>query len=154
MLSWHWIMCCTPFWYRIREDIHFEGLYLFTLHQHTLKSNSIIQQYSCHITSTKQTLNDGALSLLFGFKPIKLWWVINICLTTAVLFSALIKYSGQYMVTVFIVLHFVKSFLINIFVFNQNSYYCDFFCSGPASRLRERNCHGWVCYIDTRKMTV
>ena len=33
--------------------------------------------------------------------------------------------------------------------FTQYSYYHDFFCSGPASRLRDCYCHMWVCYIDT-----
>ena len=55
---------------------------------------------------------DGASVLrLFGLKPIKLWWVVNIYLTTAVWFIALIKYSGEYRVDVFIVLHFVKRFV-------------------------------------------
>ena len=41
-----------------------------------------------------------------------------------------------------------------IFVFTQYSYYRDLFCSGPESRLRERHYYGWVCYIDTTKITV
>ena len=41
-----------------------------------------------------------------------------------------------------------------LFVFTPYSYNCDFFCSEPASRLRERHCHGWVRYIDTTKITV
>ena len=39
-------------------------------------------------------------------------------------------------------------------VFTQYSYYCDFFCLGPASRLRNRHLHGWVRYIDTTIITV
>ena len=54
----------------------------------------------------------------------------------------------------FMVLHFVKSVVWYIFVFNQYSYYRAFLCLGPASRLRERHCHGWVHYIDTTKITV
>ena len=36
----------------------------------------------------------------------------------------------------------------------QYSYYRDFFCLGPASRLRDRHRHVWVRYIDTTKITV
>ena len=39
-------------------------------------------------------------------------------------------------------------------VFTPCIYYCDFFFSGPASRLRNFHCHMWVCYIDTTKITV
>ena len=39
-------------------------------------------------------------------------------------------------------------------VFTQFSYYWDFFCSEPASRLRDIHCHGWVRYIDTTIITV
>ena len=39
-------------------------------------------------------------------------------------------------------------------VSTQYSYYCDFFYSGTASCLCERHHHGWVCYIDTTKITV
>ena len=39
-------------------------------------------------------------------------------------------------------------------VFNQYSYYCDLFCSGPASRLPHRHIHVWVRYFDTTKITV
>ena len=39
-------------------------------------------------------------------------------------------------------------------VFIQYSCYRDFFCSGPASRLRNCHCHVWVRYIDTTKITV
>ena len=56
--------------------------------------------------------------------------------------------------TVFIVLHFVKRFVWYLFVFTQYSYYRDFFCLGPASRLRECHRPGWVHYIDTTIMTV
>ena len=41
------------------------------------------------------------------------------------------------MVTVFIVLHFVKRFVWDRSVFIQYSYNRDFFCSVPASRLRD-----------------
>ena len=54
----------------------------------------------------------------------------------------------------FIVLHFFKMFVWYIFVFTQYSYYRDFFCSGPASRLCGRHCHGWVRYIYTTKIMV
>ena len=40
------------------------------------------------------------------------------------------------------------------FSFTQYSYYHDFFCLGPAFRLRNHHCHGWVCYIDTTIITV
>ena len=52
--------------------------------------------------------------------------------------------------TIFIVLHFVKRILWYRSVFAKFSYYCDIFCSEPASRLRERHRHGWVHYIDTK----
>ena len=39
LLSWHWIMFCTLFWCRIRNNVRFECLYLFTLHQHIATSN-------------------------------------------------------------------------------------------------------------------
>ena len=70
------------------KNIHFECLYLFPLHQHTATSNITILQYSRHITFIELTLNAGALSNLLSLKPIKLRKVINICLTTAVLFIA------------------------------------------------------------------
>ena len=56
--------------------------------------------------------------------------------------------------TVFIVLNFVKTFVWDRSVFTQYSYYCDFSCSGPASRLSDCHCHRWVRYIDTTKITV
>ena len=91
---------------------------------------------------------------LFGLKPIKLRWVINICLTTAVWFIASILYQGKYRVTVFLVLIFVKRFVWYCLFFTQYSYYCDFFCSGPAPRLHDCHSHRWVRYIDTTKITV
>ena len=91
---------------------------------------------------------------LSGLKPVKLWWVINICLTNAVWFIASIKHQGKYRVTVFIVVHLVKRFVWDRSVFTQHSYYREFFCSGPASRIRYCHCHGWVRYIDTTKITV
>ena len=39
-------------------------------------------------------------------------------------------------------------------VFTQYSYYCDFLCSGPASRLCYFHLHVWARYIDTTKITV
>ena len=33
-----------------------------------------------------------------------------------------------------------------ISLFTQNSYYCDFFCLGASSHLRERHCSGLVSY--------
>ena len=57
---------------------------------------------------------------------------------TAVWFIASIKYSGKYRVTVFIVLHFVRSFVWDCSVLTQYSYYRDLYCSWPASRLRDR----------------
>ena len=81
-------MFCTLFWCRIRKNDHFEGLYLFPLHQHTAMSNRIIRRHSRYITSTERTLNDGALSRLFGLKPIKSRLVINIYHTTVVWFIA------------------------------------------------------------------
>ena len=72
------------------EKILSEGLYLFTLHQQTATRNITIWRYSRHITSTERALNDGALSRLFLLKHIKLRCVINICITTAVLFITLI----------------------------------------------------------------
>ena len=52
------------------------------------------------------------------------------------------------------VLHFVRRFVWHIFVWTQYSYYRDLFRSDPASRLRDCHRHGWVRYIDTRKITV
>ena len=49
LLSWHWIMFCTLFWWKIWNNVHFESLYLFTLNQHTAKSNSTVQQHYRHI---------------------------------------------------------------------------------------------------------
>ena len=56
--------------------------------------------------------------------------------------------------TVFIVVHLVKRFVWDRSVFTQHSYYREFFCSGPASRIRYCHCHGWVRYIDTTEITV
>ena len=56
--------------------------------------------------------------------------------------------------TIFIVIHFVKSFLWYLSVFNQYSYYCDLFCLGGSLHPRERHCHGLVHYIDTKTITV
>ena len=39
-------------------------------------------------------------------------------------------------------------------VFTWYSYYCDFFCLGPAWRLCDCHIHGWVRYIDTTKITI
>ena len=74
--------------------------------------------------------------------------------TNDIWFIASIKYSGQNRLTVFIVLHFVKRFVWDCSAFTQYSSYCELFCLGPASRLRDRHRHGWVCYIDTKKITV
>ena len=63
--------------------------------------------------------------------------------TTAVWFIALIIYSVQYRVAVFIVLHFVKRFVSDSSVLFQCSYYHDFYCSWPASRLRYRAIVGY-----------
>ena len=54
----------------------------------------------------------------------------------------------------FIVLHFVFKIVWDRSVFTQYSYYRDFFCSGPASRLHYQHRHGWVRYIDTTEITV
>ena len=55
------LFCCI-----VWKNVHFEGLYLFFLHQHTVTINSTIRKYFCHITSTEQTVNGGDLSCLFG----------------------------------------------------------------------------------------
>ena len=146
-------MFCALFWCRIRKKLFWMFISI-SLHQHTATSNITIQQQSLHITSTEQTFNDGDLSRIFGLKPIKLQWVINICLPTAVWFIASIKYLGQYRVTFFIVLHFVKRFVWCLFVFTQYSYYFDLFCLGTASCICECHRHWWVCYIDTTIITV
>ena len=39
-------------------------------------------------------------------------------------------------------------------VFTPYIYYCDFFCLGPASHLRDCHYHVWLRYIDTTKITV
>ena len=41
-----------------------------------------------------------------------------------------------------------------ISVFTQYSYYRDFFCLWPASRLHNQHCHVWVRYIHTTNITV
>ena len=53
----------------------------------------------------------------------------------------------------FTVLHLFKSFCEIVQFLNQYSYYCDFFCSGPTSRLRDCHCHKWVSCICTVKIT-
>ena len=53
----------------------------------------------------------------------------------------------------FIVLHLVKRFVWYRSVFTKFSYYRDFFCLEPASCLHDHHCHGWMCYIDTTKIT-
>ena len=54
------------------------------------------------------------------------------------------------MVTVCKVLHIVKRFVWDISVLTQLSYYCDFFCLGPASCICDHHLHRWVRYIDTK----
>ena len=44
--------------------------------------------------------------------------------------------------------------MLDILVLTQYSYYCEFFCLGPASHICDRHCRGWVRYIDTTKITV
>ena len=74
--------------------------------------------------------------------------------TTVVWYIALVWYLRQYRMTVFnTVLHVVDMFVWDCSFFNQYSYYRDFFCSWPASRLHDRNCHMWVRYIDTTIFT-
>ena len=63
------------------------------------------------------------------------------------------KYEVEYRVTVFEVLHFVKRFVWFRSVFTQYSYYCDFFYSGPASRICDSHWHRWVRYIGTTNIT-
>ena len=99
-------------------------------------------------------LDKDSVLLLFRLQPIKLRWVINICLTTLVWFIALIKHQGQYRMTVFIVLHFVKKFVWYRSVYTKYSYYRDLFYSGTALHLCDCHRHRWVCYIDTTKITV
>ena len=62
LLSRHLIMFCVLFWCRIRKNVHFEGIYLFPMHQNTATSNSTIRRHCRYITSTHKTLRDGALS--------------------------------------------------------------------------------------------
>ena len=45
-------------------------------------------------------------------------------------------------------------FLWYCLVLAQYSYYRDFFCLGPASRLSTCHCHMWLQYIDTTIITV
>ena len=40
------------------------------------------------------------------------------------------------------------------YLYNLMGLGCYFFCSEPASRLRDLHCHGWVQYIYTTKITV
>ena len=51
-------MFCALFWRRIRKNVHFEYIYLFTLHQHTVTINNTIRQHPRYTTSTNQTLKD------------------------------------------------------------------------------------------------
>ena len=73
MLSWHQIMYFALFWCIIRKNVHFEGIYLFPLHQHTATSNSTIRQQSRYITSTQQALKDGALARVRRLLWERLW---------------------------------------------------------------------------------
>ena len=73
---------------------------------------------------------------------------------TAIFLIESISYSGQNKMTVFIVLHFVKSFVLYRSVFTQCSYYRDFFRFGPVLRLCYRHRHVGVRYFDTTKITV
>ena len=43
-------------------NVHFEGIYLFNLHQHTVTINITIQQHSRYITFTQKTLKDENIS--------------------------------------------------------------------------------------------
>ena len=52
----------------------------------------------------------------------------------------------------FILLHFIKSLVWYQSDFIQYSYYRDFFCLGPASRLCDSHGLVWVCYFDTTKI--
>ena len=53
-----------------------------------------------------------------------------------------------------IILHFVKSFVWYLSVFNQYSYYCDLFCLGAAYCIYHRHHHVSVSYSDTTKIMV
>ena len=99
-------------------------------------------------------LDGDSVLRLFGLKAIMLRLVINICLTTVIWFIAPIKYDGEYTLTVFTFLHFVKMFVWENSVFTWYSYYCDLFCLGPASRLCDCHLHRWGSYIDNTKITI
>ena len=55
-------MFCDLFWCIIWKNVHFVGIYLFSLHQLTATSNITIQQHSLYITYTQKTLKDEDLS--------------------------------------------------------------------------------------------
>ena len=114
-LSWHRIMFYILFWFKICKNIHFKGLYLFSLHQHTVKSNMTIRQHSCHITSIEQRFNNGYLSCLFSLNLLS-YGELSI-------YVLLLRFglSNQYIILdntgwlFFIALHFVKRFVWYIF---------------------------------------
>ena len=58
------------------------------------------------------------------------------------------------MTVFYTILHIVDIFVWDRSIFTQYSYYCDFFCSGPASRLRDSHCHVWLRYIHTTNITI
>ena len=53
----------------------------------------------------------------------------------------------------YIVLHVVDRLVWYHSVFNQRSYYRDFFCLKTTLRLRDRHRHVWLHYIDTTTFT-
>ena len=55
-------MFCALFRCIIWNSVHFVGIYIFYLHQHTVPSNITIQLHSLCVTPTQQTLKYGALS--------------------------------------------------------------------------------------------
>ena len=89
IMTLNYVLC--PILVQNPENVHFEGIYLFPVHQHTATSNSTIRWHSCYFTSTQQTLKDGALSgvgwllwgrswpwfKFYGFRNIRQYTTVN-----------------------------------------------------------------------------
>ena len=152
-LSWHIIMLCILFWGRISKKYHFKGLYYFPCINTQWRATARFD--NTPVISPLQS-KDLTTGLYHVYLVCNLLSYGELSIYVLLLWFGL---SHRYNILdntgwlIFIVLHFVKSFVWYIYFFSIQLL-LRFFCLGPASRLPESHCHGWVRYIYTTKTTV
>ena len=163
LLSWHWIKFCTLFWCRIQNNLHFEGLlYLPCISKHrwttetfdktTVISSSVHQKIGLSQGSADRCEGDRNSDLI---RLLRKYQAIHYCNQSVL---AIFPELNIFVFIIAIVDIISRIALVQVsllrasYLYNSTGLRFYILFSEPASHLCDSHRHGWVHYIDTRKI--